>query len=94
MNEAGYAWEDGYSRVNPRYWDLADQRMQYLVDNGLMPCIVGAWGYHLPPMGVEKMQRHWRYMIARWGAWPVVWCLAGELTMPFWPPGPPESWKI
>ena len=51
-----------------------------------MPCIVGAWGYHLPPMGVEKMQQHWRYMIARWGAWPVVWCLAGELTMPFWPP--------
>jgi hypothetical protein len=86
MNEAGYAWEDGYSRVNPRYWDLTDQRMQHLVDNGLMPCIVGAWGYHLPPMGVEKMQQHWRYMIARWGAWPVVWCLAGELTMPFWPP--------
>ena len=46
----------------------------------------GRLGYHLPPMGVEKMQQHWRYMIARWGAWPVVWCLAGELTMPFWPP--------
>jgi hypothetical protein len=86
MNEAGYPWENGYARINPQYWDLADVRMQYLVDNGLVPCIVGAWGYHLPPMGVEKMQKHWRYMIARWGAFPVVWCLAGELTMPFWPP--------
>jgi hypothetical protein len=86
MNEAGYAWEDGYVRINPKYWDLADQRMQHLVENGLVPCIVGAWGYHLPPMGVDKMQQHWRYMIARWGALPVVWCLAGELTMPFWPP--------
>ena len=86
MNEAGYAWEDNYMRINPKYWDLADVRMQYLVDNGLTPCIVGAWGYHLPPMGVEKMQKHWRYMIARWGALPVVWCLAGELTAPFWPP--------
>jgi hypothetical protein len=52
----------------------------------LVPCIVGAWGYHLPAMGVEKMNQHWRYMIARWGAMPVVWCLAGELTMPYWPP--------
>jgi hypothetical protein len=86
MNEAGYPWEDNYARINPKYWDLADVRMQYLVDNGLVPCIVGAWGYHLPPMGVEKMQKHWRYIIARWGALPVVWCLAGELTMPFWPP--------
>lgn len=86
MNEAGYAWEDQYARINPRYWDLADIRMQYLIDNGLMPCIVGAWGYHILPMGVEKMKQHWRYMIARWGAYPIIWCLAGELTMPYYPP--------
>jgi Protein of unknown function (DUF4038)/Domain of unknown function (DUF5060) len=86
MNEAGYAWEDNYARINPRYFDLADQRLQYLVENGLMPCIVGGWGYHLPAMGLEKMKQHWKYMISRWGALPVVWCLAGELTMPYWPP--------
>jgi hypothetical protein len=86
MNEAGYAWEGNYSRINPRYFDLADKRLEHLVANGLMPCIVGAWGYHLTVMGVEKMNQHWKYMIARWGALPVVWCLAGELTMPFWPP--------
>ncbi|MDD5261061.1 MAG: DUF4038 domain-containing protein [Methylacidiphilales bacterium] len=86
MNEAGYAWEDNYARINPKYFDLADQRIQYLVENGLLPCVVGAWGYHLPAMGVEKMNQHWRYLIARWGALPVVWCLAGELTMPYWPP--------
>lgn len=86
MNEAGYAWEDNYARINPRYFDLADERLQYLVEQGIMPCIVGAWGYHLPAMGVEKMKQHWKYMISRWGAFPVVWCLAGELTMPYWPP--------
>lgn len=86
FNEAGYPWEDDYARINPAYWDLADVRVRHLVDNSLVPCLVGSWGYHLPPMGVERMQRHWRYMIARWGAFPVVWCLAGELTMPFWPP--------
>jgi hypothetical protein len=37
-------------------------------------------------MGVAKMKQHWRNIIARWGAYPVVWCLAGELMMPYWPP--------
>jgi len=45
---------------------------------------VGAWGYHLPWLGVEKMKQHWRYLVARYGAWPVVWCVAGEATMPYY----------
>jgi hypothetical protein len=31
-------------------------------------------------MGMEKVKKHWRYLIARWSAYPVVWCLAGEGT--------------
>jgi len=30
------------------------------------------------------MKHHWRYLIARWAAYPVVWCLAGEAAMPFY----------
>jgi hypothetical protein len=30
------------------------------------------------------MKKHWRYLIARWGAYPVVWCLAGEASMPYY----------
>ena len=30
------------------------------------------------------MKQHWRYLIARYGAYPVVWCLAGEWDMPFY----------
>ncbi len=83
-NEAGYPWEPGYARVNPAYFDAADVRIQHLADRGIVPCIVGCWGYFLPLMGVPKMKQHWRYLIARWGAYPVVWCLAGEGTMPFY----------
>ena len=64
FNEAGYAWEDDYARINPRYWDLADIRIRHLVESGLVPCLVGSWGYHLPPMGVQRMEQHWRYMMA------------------------------
>jgi hypothetical protein len=35
----------------------------------------------MPWMGVEKMKQHWRYLIARYGALPVVWCVAGEANL-------------
>jgi hypothetical protein len=35
-------------------------------------------------MGVPKIKKHWRYLIARWGAYPVIWCLAGEGAMPYY----------
>ncbi len=83
-NEAGFPWERDYARINPAYFDAADRRLEYLADHGLAPCIVGAWGYHLPWLGVERMKKHWRYLVARWGAYPVIWCVAGEGPMPFY----------
>jgi hypothetical protein len=84
-NEAGYAWEAKFARINPHYFDMADLRIQYLVDHGLMPCIVGFWGFLFQLMGVAKAKQQWRYIIARWGAYPVVWCLAGEAAKRGWP---------
>jgi hypothetical protein len=81
-NEAGLSWEEGWGRINPAFYDLADLRISHLVESGLVPCIVGMWGYFLPSMGGEKVKKHWRNLIARYGAWPVVWCLAGEVNMP------------
>jgi hypothetical protein len=83
-NEAGFPWEKDYARINPAYFDMADLRIQHLVSRGIVPCIVGCWGYFLMWTGVPKMKRHWRYLVARWGAYPVVWCLAGEGTMPYY----------
>jgi len=83
-NEAGFPWEPEYARIDPAYFDMADLRIQHLVDRGLVPCIVGCWGYYLPILGMTRMKRHWRYLIARWGAHPAIWCLAGEGTMPYY----------
>jgi Protein of unknown function (DUF4038)/Domain of unknown function (DUF5060) len=83
-NEAGFPWERDFSRINPAYFDMADVRIQHLADNGMAACIVGFWGYFIPFMGVDKAKKHWRNIVARWGAYPVVWCLAGEGIMPFY----------
>jgi hypothetical protein len=83
-NEAGFPWDEKYRAIRPEYFDRADERIQGLVDQGIVPCVVMAWGYHLPWMGVEKMKQHVRYVMARWGALPVVWCMAGEVNLPYY----------
>lgn len=83
-NEAGYPWEKDFSRINPAYFDQADVRVAHLVRAGLVPCIVGFWGYFLDVAGADVLKKHWRYLIARYGAYPVVWCAAGEALMPYY----------
>jgi Protein of unknown function (DUF4038)/Domain of unknown function (DUF5060) len=90
-NEAGYPWEPDFARINPAYFDMADVRIQHLADHGLAACVVGFWGYFIPRMGMEKVKKHWRYLVARWSAYPVVWCLAGEGTMPYYLSKTPEQ---
>lgn len=84
VNEAGFPWVKDFSSVNPEYFDMADMRLSWLVDRGLMPCIVGCWGFFIDFAGKEVIQKHWDYLQARYGAYPVVWCMAGETLMPFY----------
>ncbi len=83
-NEAGFPWEKDYATINPAYFDAADMRIAWLVHSGLIPCILGSWGYYLFSLGIDKMKQHWRYIIARWGAYSVIWSLAGETAMPYY----------
>ena len=83
-NEAGFPFTDGHQSINPTYYDLADLKLDSMVQSGIVPCIVGMWGYYLPWLGEETVKRFWRYLVARYGAHPVVWCMAGEATMPYY----------
>lgn len=81
VNETGFPWEKDYTAIRPSYYDAADERIMYLVDEGFTPCLFGMWGYHIRFMGVERAKQHWRYLIARYGALPVVWSAAGEANL-------------
>ncbi len=80
-NEAGFPWEPDFARINPSYFDMADLRIAHLVRAGIVPCIVGSWGYFMDFAGPRVLEQHWRYLVARYGAYPVVWCAAGEALM-------------
>ena len=83
-NEAGLPWDKGFKSINPEYFKHADKKIEYLCDNGLMPCIVGCWGYFAKFAGKDTIKKHWEYLVARWGSYPVAWCMAGEALMPFY----------
>jgi hypothetical protein len=84
-NEGGqpYLAKD-LSVINPKYFEYADRRLKHLVNAGLVPAIVGAWGRgdcnSMEAFGAASIKRHWRYLIARYGALPVTWILAGEIA--------------
>ncbi|NLE99718.1 MAG: DUF4038 domain-containing protein, partial [Anaerolineales bacterium] len=83
-NEAGFPWKQDFSCINPDYFEMADARLGHLVRSGLMPCIVGQWGYFMDFAGLDVLKKHWRNIIARYGAYPVAWCTAGEAMMPYY----------
>ena len=83
-NEGGWPYHTrDYKQLNPEYWNYADRRLLHLIDSELVPAIVGAWGRRdcdaMRVAGVDGLKRHWRYLIARYGAYPVMWILGGEL---------------
>lgn len=85
-NEGGLPYmKIDFGEVNPRYFDFADRRIQHLVDSGIVPVIVGGWGRPqaggrstLQQVGLDGFKRHWRHLVARYGAHPTVWILGGE----------------
>lgn len=83
-NEAGFPWNADYTEINPAYFDAADRKIGWLVEQGIVPCVVGCWGFFADMIGVDAVRRHWDYLIARWAAYPVAWCMAGEAKMPFY----------
>lgn len=83
---------DGGSSGNDLYWDRTsptdlpnvafyqqelDRRMQYVADRGLVNAVGVAW-FSAVLEGTEHIRHLVRYLMARYGALPVVWTLAGE----------------
>lgn len=85
-NEGGKPYQTkDFSVVNPRYFEFADRRIRHLVEAGIVPAMVGGWGRPqgggqstLAQVGLDGFKRHWRNLIARYGAFPTVWILGGE----------------
>ena len=80
-NEGGMPYlKKDFSEMNPEYFNHADRRFKHLVEAGIVPAITGGWGraVNLNAVGLPGYKRHFRNLIARYGAYPVIWILGGE----------------
>jgi hypothetical protein len=75
-------WADGKEGLLPDvrfYQEEVDKRMQCIADTGMVNALGFAWGGSI--IGKLDLQKNLaRYIIARYGALPVVWTLAGEVA--------------
>lgn len=77
-NEGGAPYSDRYREINPHYFHYLDQRIRLMTDRGFVPCLQAMWGHELKGMTVEAAKPYLRYLVARYGAFNVVWSLSGE----------------
>lgn len=73
-------WVDGKEGILPDvafYRQQVDPRMQYIADAGLVNALGLAWGMSIEGK-TDLYKSLARYVVARYGALPVVWTLAGE----------------
>jgi hypothetical protein len=69
--------------------------IQYANSKGITVWIHGWWSRENMDknIGAEKMRRWWRYLVHRFGAYNVVWVLAGEYNMYNYGGFPLDFWK-
>ncbi|MDR1117422.1 MAG: DUF4038 domain-containing protein [Oscillospiraceae bacterium] len=56
-----------------------EPKMQYIADAGLVNAVGFAWGTEIFNGGVERYRPLAKYLVARYGAYPIIWTLAGEV---------------
>lgn len=83
-NESGLPWGSDYSTLNSDWFDMADLRVMAIAEAGLVPGIFFCWGYWIMLLDEERIRRHVRECVARWGAYPVVYNLCGELMLAYY----------
>ncbi|KAA0231632.1 DUF4038 domain-containing protein [candidate division KSB1 bacterium] len=89
-NENGQAFlAQNVDRLNPGYWRAFDQRLAYMNEKGLVVGMMFAWANEGWQKFLTEAQvdRYAQYLINRYGAYNVMWILAGEYEEALLPGG-------
>ncbi len=64
--------------LNADFFKNADERIQYIIDKGMVADLGLDWGRQMMPGMEKEYKRFADYINARYGAYPVLWHTAGE----------------
>jgi len=79
-NESGPpCFDNDLDKLNPSYFQEVDRRLQIAVSNGFAVTIaLGFADQGIWEMDQAKLERIWKYVVARYGAYPILWQPIGE----------------
>ncbi|MCU6712722.1 DUF4038 domain-containing protein [Paenibacillus sp. J5C_2022] len=77
-----------FKELNPSFWQNADLRIQYLAEKGFITALGLDWGRAMEAANKDDYKKIAKYIVARYGAYPVMWYTAGEYDL-----GYSEGWK-
>src|SRR3990172_6690685 len=82
-NEGGYVFEltssgKNYDRLNPGYFQWVDERIEYALSRGITPVLFFTWSQEFIKFSQPQFERYIQYLVARYGAYNVIWCISGE----------------
>ncbi len=78
VNEGGPTFIRRYELINPANFQWLDKRIQYTAEQGMVPVIAGQWYMGAAEMSPADLQLYWKYLVARYQAYNVVWIVTGE----------------
>lgn len=75
--------DETYTILDTEHAANVEEMIRYANSKGITVWIHGWWSREnmVKNIGPEKMQRWWRYLVHRFGAYNVIWVLAGEYNM-------------
>jgi len=98
-NEGGYAFLTNHSKpgngnfddLNPAYFQQLDTRLKAIWDNGFVLAAHPTW-ISEDNISLSNAERVSRYLLARYGAYNIVWSLSGEYQYSYEDNRPGGSW--
>ena len=87
--------DDTYTIPDIDHIKRVEEMIRYANSKGITVWIHGWWSRPnmYSTIGAEKMERWWRYLVHRFGAYNVIWVLAGEYNMNNYGGFSPDFWK-
>jgi hypothetical protein len=64
--------------INPESFKNLDLRLRFILDQGMVPYIVFGWAKDFAAIPTDSLKLYVRYIIARYQAYNVIWCISGE----------------
>ena len=77
-NEGGTIFNNEYDEINPLNFQWTDKRFKYIADAGMVPVIVFNEGYTINLMSTAELKNFFRYCVARYQAYNVLWIICAE----------------